>query len=148
MSKVVEIAKKEIGQGEVPLNSNKTKYGKWFGFDGVAWCGMFVSWCYDKAGSPLGNIGFKKGFAGCQTAVAHYRKTNRITTNPVAGNIVFFDWNKDGRHDHTGIFVRWIELNKTFECIEGNTAVGNDSNGGNVMLRSRKNINVLFVDPF
>jgi hypothetical protein len=148
MSKVVEIAKKEIGQGEIPLNSNKTKYGKWFGFDGVAWCGMFVSWCYDKAGSPLGNIGFKKGFAGCQTAVAHYRKTNRITTNPVAGNIVFFDWNKDGRHDHTGIFVRWVEVNKTFECIEGNTAVGNDSNGGNVMLRSRKNINVLFVDPF
>jgi hypothetical protein len=148
MSKVVEIAKKEIGQGEVPLNSNKTKYGKWFGFDGVAWCGMFVSWCYDQAGTPLGNIGFKKGFAGCQTAVAHYRKTNRITTNPVAGNIVFFDWNKDGRHDHTGIFVRWIELNKTFESIEGNTAVGNDSNGGNVMLRTRKNINVLFVDPF
>jgi hypothetical protein len=148
MSKVVEIAKKEIGQGEIPLNSNKTKYGKWFGLDGVAWCGMFVSWCYDKAGSPLGNIGFKKGFAGCQTAVAHYRKTNRITTNPVAGNIVFFDWNKDGRHDHTGIFVRWVEVNKTFECIEGNTAVGNDSNGGNVMLRSRKNINVLFVDPF
>jgi hypothetical protein len=148
MSKVVEIAKKEIGQGEVPLNSNKTKYGKWFGFDGVAWCGMFVSWCYDQAGAPLGNIGFKKGFAGCQTAVAHYRKTNRITTNPVAGNIVFFDWNKDGRHDHTGIFVRWVEVNKTFECIEGNTAVGNDSNGGNVMLRSRKNINVLFVDPF
>jgi hypothetical protein len=148
MSKVVEIAKKEIGQGEVPLNSNKTKYGKWFGFDGVAWCGIFVSWCYDKAGAPLGNIGFKKGFAGCQTAVAHYRKINRITTNPVAGNIVFFDWNKDGRHDHTGIFVRWIELNKTFEAIEGNTAVGNDSNGGNVMLRTRKNINVLFVDPF
>jgi hypothetical protein len=148
MSKVVAIAQKEIGQGEVPLNSNKTKYGKWFGFDGVAWCGMFVSWCYDQAGAPLGNIGFKKGFAGCQTAVAHYRKTNRITTNPVAGNIVFFDWNKDGRHDHTGIFVRWIELNKTFESIEGNTAVGNDSNGGNVMLRTRKNINVLFVDPF
>jgi hypothetical protein len=148
MSRIVEIAKKEIGQGEVPLNSNKTKYGKWFGFDGVAWCGMFVSWCYDQAGAPLGNIGFKKGFAGCQTAVAHYRKTNRITNNPVAGNIVFFDWNKDGRHDHTGIFVRWVEVNKTFESIEGNTAVGNDSNGGNVMLRTRKNINVLFVDPF
>ena len=30
MSKIVEIAKKEIGQIEVPKNSNKTKYGKWF----------------------------------------------------------------------------------------------------------------------
>jgi len=56
--------------------------------------------------------------------------------------------NGDGRFDHTGIFVRWIEVGKTFESIEGNTAVGNDSNGGNVMLRTRKNINVLFVDPF
>ncbi len=37
MSKILEIASKEVGQGEVPLNSNKTKYGKWFGFDGVAW---------------------------------------------------------------------------------------------------------------
>lgn len=148
MSKVVEIARKEIGQGETPLNSNRTKYGKWFGFDGVPWCGMFVSWCYAMADAPLGNIGFKKGFAGCQTAVAHYRKTGRITTNPAAGNIVFFDFNGDKRHDHTGIFVRWIEVGKTFECIEGNTAVGNDANGGNVMLRNRRNINVLFVDPF
>lgn len=148
MSKVVEIATREIGQGETPINSNKTKYGKWFGLDGVAWCGMFVSWCYAQVGAPLPKIGFSKGYAGCQTAVAFFRKNNRVTTNPVAGNIVFFDWNGDGRFDHTGIFVRWIEVGKTFESIEGNTAVGNDSNGGNVMLRTRKNINVLFVDPF
>ena len=57
MSKIVTIASKEIGYSETPTNSNKTKYGKWFGLDGVAWCGMFVSWVYDKAGVPLGNIG-------------------------------------------------------------------------------------------
>ena len=73
--KVVEVAKKEIGTTESPKNSNKTKYGKWFGFDGVAWCGMFCSWVYAEAGVPLGNIGFLKGFAGCQTAVAHFKKT-------------------------------------------------------------------------
>ena len=50
MNKIVEIAEKEIGQVEVPKNSNKTKYGKWFGLDGVAWCGIFVSWCYSQAG--------------------------------------------------------------------------------------------------
>jgi hypothetical protein len=148
MSKLVELAFKEIGQGEKPLNSNRTKYGKWFGLNGVPWCGVFVSWCYEQVGAPLGNIGFKKGYAGCQTAVAYFRKNNRVTTNPAPGNIVFFDWNGDGRFDHTGIFVKWLEIGKTFECIEGNTAIGNDSNGGNVMLRTRKNINVLFVDPF
>ena len=144
-NKVVEIARKEIGYEEKPPNSNKTKYGKWFGFDGVAWCGMFVSWVYANASRPLGNIGFLKGFAGCQTAVAFFKKNNMLTTTPQPGDIVFFDWNKDGRHDHTGIFVRWINPT-SFECIEGNTSTTNQSNGGKVMLRNRSNKDVIFVD--
>lgn len=146
MSKIIEIAEKEIGYSEAPANSNKTKYGKWFGFDGVAWCGMFVSWCYYKAGQPLGNIGFSKGFAGCQTAVAFYKKKGKITNDPVAGDIVFFDWNGDGRYDHTGIFVRHIN-EIYFETIEGNTSLTNQSNGGQVMRRKRKYTGVLFVHP-
>jgi cell wall-associated NlpC family hydrolase len=145
----------EIGYTEFPKDTNKTKYGKWFGLDGVAWCGIFVSWCYDKAGTPLPNIGFTKGFAGCQTAVAYFKKNGLVTDKPEEGDIVFFDWNGDGRYDHTGIFVQWntdgtfvtVEGNtdKTFVTIEGNTSIGNDSNGGTVMKRKRKNKNVLFV---
>lgn len=146
MSKIIDIAAAEIGYTEIPANSNKTKYGKWFGFDGVAWCGMFVSWCYDKAGLPLGNIGFSKGFAGCQTAVAYYTKKNKLTKTPVEGDIVFFDWNGDGRYDHTGIFVRKID-DTYFETIEGNTSLTNQSNGGQVMRRKRKYKGVLFVHP-
>ena len=144
--KIVEIATKEIGVEESPKNSNRTKYGKWFGWDGVAWCGMFVSWCYAQAGKPLGNIGFTRGFAGCQTAFAHFTKTKEITKTPVAGDIVLFDWNGDKRYDHTGIFVKWLDANR-FECIEGNTAVGNDSNGGKVMLRIRNKKFAIFVHP-
>lgn len=145
MNEIVRIAEKEIGQGEKPLNSNKTKYGKWFGFDGVAWCAMFVSWCYAQAGFPLPKIGFSKGYAGCQTAVAYFKKNKMIVESPKEGDIVFFDWNGDGRYDHTGIFVKWLD-DKTFETIEGNTAVGNDSNGGMVMRRKRNKKNVLFVN--
>lgn len=145
MSKnVIDIAAKEVGYTETPANSNKTKYGKWFGFDGVAWCGMFVSWCYAQAGKPLGKIGFTKGFAGCQTAVAHFTKKKMLTTDPQPGDIVFFDWNADGRYDHVGLFVRRIDAN-SFETIEGNTSVTNQSNGGQVMRRVRKFKNVLFV---
>lgn len=140
----IGVALKEIGVTESPKNSNKTKYGKWFGMDGVAWCGMFVSWCYAQAGSPLPNIGFTKGFAGCQTAVAYFKKAGMITANPSEGDIVFFDWNKDGRYDHTGLFVKWIDAD-TFETIEGNTAIGNDSNGGKVMVRQRKKAVAIFV---
>jgi hypothetical protein len=147
MSKIIEIASVEVGQGEVPLNSNKTKYGKWFLLDGVAWCGMFVSWCYFMAGKPLGKIGFTKGFAGCQTAVAFFKKNGKVTTTPVEGDIVFFDWNNDGRYDHTGLFVKWIQPNTKFETIEGNTSLTNQSNGGQVMRRNRNNVNVIFVHP-
>ena|SRR6218665_1345137 len=143
---VVKASETEIGYKEYPENSNKTKYGKWFGFDGVAWCAIFVSWCYDKAGTPLGNIGFAKGMAGCQTAVAHYTKTKQITKTPTAGDIVFFDWNGDGRYDHTGIFVRQIDA-KTFETIEGNTSAANQSNGGEVQRRKREYKFALFVHP-
>lgn len=144
--KIVEIASKEIGIEESPRNSNKTKYGKWFGFDGVAWCGMFVSWCYSQADYSLGNIGYLKGFAGCQTAFAHFTKTKEITKTPQIGDIVLFDWNNDKRYDHTGIFVKWLDDNR-FEAIEGNTSVGNDSNGGKVMLRIRNKKFAIFVHP-
>lgn len=144
--KIIEIAEKEIGTIESPKNSNKTKYGKWFGLDGVAWCGIFVSWVYAESGYQLPRIGFLKGFAGCQTAVEYFRKNKLITENPEAGDIVFFDWNKDGRYDHTGIFVKKID-DKTFETIEGNTSLSNQSNGGEVMRRVRNYSVSIFAKP-
>lgn len=144
---IVAAVRAEIGTNEYPANTNKTKYGLWAKLNGVAWCGIFVSWGYNKAGYPLPKIGFAfPGFAGCQTAVAYFKKTGEITTQPQAGDIVFFDWNADGRYDHTGIFVR--DLGKGFfEAIEGNTSIDNDSNGGSVMLRKRKYSVAIFVHP-
>lgn len=144
-NKVVEIAKKEIGYTESPKNSNKTKYGKWFGLDGVAWCGIFVSWCYAMAGYKLPKVGFsKEGFAGCQTFYDYAKKNNLITTTPESGDIVLFDWNNDKRYDHTGIFVKKIN-DIYFETIEGNTSLTNQSNGGQVMQRNRKYTQAIFI---
>jgi len=146
-NKIIEVATAELGTKESPANSNKTKYGEWFGWNGVAWCAIFVSYCYDKAGYPLGNIGFKKGFAGCLTGYQHFKKNNEITDKPQPGDIVFFDWNNDGRYDHVGIFVKHND-DKTFHTIEGNTSETNQSNGGEVMYRVRKyGKSVLFVHP-
>jgi hypothetical protein len=146
-SEIIRIAKAEIGNGETPKNSNKTKYGKWFGLDGLPWCGMFVSWVYFHAGAPLGNIGYTRGFAGCQTAFAHFRKNKQITSEPAQGDIVLFDFNGDKRYDHTGVFLRWVDKPAgTFHCIEGNTSIGNDTNGGLVMQRERNRRNCIFVN--
>ncbi|MFZ1704453.1 MAG: CHAP domain-containing protein [Saprospiraceae bacterium] len=144
MSKVIEVARKEIGVTEKPKNSNQTKYGTWFSLSGVPWCAIFVSWCYSMAGNQLPVIGFKKGFAGCQTGYAYFKKNGWIVKDPQEGDIVLFDWNGDGRYDHTGLFVRWIDK-VHFETIEGNTSLTNQSNGGEVMLRVRANKNVIFA---
>ena len=145
--KIIDIACAEVGQKESPKNSNKTKYGKWFGVDGVAWCGIFCSWAYAHAGMSLGNIGYYKGFAGCQSAVAHFKKSGEITNDPQPGDLAFFDWNGDGRYDHVGLFKTWKIKNKEFFTIEGNTSLTNQSNGGEVMLRTRSVKNVIFVHP-
>lgn len=145
-AKIVATAYKEVGYTEYPADSNKTKFGKWFGMDGVKWCGIFVSWVYAMAGKPLGNVGFLKGFAGTQYAFAYYKKKGKIVTTPQQGDIVFFDWNNDGRIDHTGIFVADIN-GKIFTSVEGNTSAKNDSNGGSVMERARSYKYAKFVRP-
>jgi len=144
MNKIIEIAREQVGYSEFPFGTNKTKYGKWFGLDGVPWCGIFVSWVYHHAGKPLGNIGFTKGFAGCQTAGQYFFKHKMVTDSPVVGDIVLFDWQGDGRFDHTGIFEKWID-DDTFQTIEGNTSVKNQSNGGSVMVRKRNKRDAIFV---
>lgn len=145
---VVSIAAKEVGTKESPKDSNKTKYGKWFGLDGVMWCAIFVSWVYDKAGIKLPAVGFAKGFASCQLGFAAFSKKKWNTTDPQAGDLVFFDWNTDGRFDHVGIFVRWLDDRNTFETIEGNTSLTNNSNGGEVMVRTRRNnATAKFISP-
>lgn len=145
--KLLEIARSQENYCEEPAGSNKTKYSEWFGLNGKAWCGIFVSWCFAQAGIPLGIIDYLKGFAGCPYAVRNVKKWGRLVTVPAPGDVVFFDWNGDGTFDHTGIFEK--DLGKgLFQSIEGNTAFGNDSNGGKVMVRAdRKYKHAIFVRP-
>lgn len=137
MEKVIEIALNEVGYREKPPFSNSTKYGKWFGLNGVQWCGIFVSWVFDQAGRNLGNIGYTKGFAGCMTAIEHYRKKGCIVDNPQPADIVFYDWKGNGKYTHVGIVYRICD-DGTIEAIEGNTSLSNSDNGGRVMIRKRK----------
>lgn len=141
---VVNVAITQIGYAEE--KGNKTKYGQWFGMDGVAWCAMFVSWCYNKASKPLGNLGYLKGFAGCQSGHEYFKKKGWITKKPQPGDIVLFDFNGDGRFDHTGIYESKIDED-TFLSIEGNTSTKNQANGGMVMRRERSIKNCVFAHP-
>lgn len=146
---IINTAAAENGTKESPSNSNKTKYGKWYGLDGEKWCAIFVSFVYHHAGHPLEAIDRPKGYQSCQSGFNFWKKNNRIIKNPQPGDIVLYDWSGDGLCDHTGIFAKWVDIAKTkFEAWEGNTAQENDSDGGEVMLRQRKRALVkAFVTP-
>ena len=154
MDKIIEIAQKEIGTKEVPANSNNVKYNTWIYGKEVAdtklskypWCAAFVSWVFDMAGYNLGRIDVLKGFVGCNFAVNNVAKWGKIVTIPRASDVVFFDWQGDGRFDHVGVFVKDLGQG-FFESIEGNTGLVNLSNGGEVMRCKRKYKIAIFIRP-
>ena len=146
MNTIIDIARAEIGTMESPANSNMTKYGEWFGLQSVPWCAIFVSWVYAHAGHRLPIIGYTNGMAGCQTAYHYFKTKNLLVKSPVPGDIVLYDWQGDGRYDHVGIFE--IDMgNGKFSAIEGNTSLVNDSNGGEVMRRTRSYAQAVFARP-
>lgn len=137
------VAVRELGTKETPAGSNKNKYGKWFGIDGAAWCNIFVSYCFLTGAEYTIASGFKgagvyaKGCTYVPTTEAWLKATGlwKGLTEPLPGDIAIYNWN-GGLPDHIGIVEEYLGGGR-FNAIEGNTAVGNDSNGGEVMRRLR-----------
>lgn len=136
MSKLVDIATAELGIKESPPNSNKVKYNTWYYGREVSgsaypWCMCFAQFCLDKAGikPPIKT-------ASCGTFLNAARAAGEaVYTDYQPGDIVIYDFYRDGTTDHCGIVER--VSGATITAIEGNTAVGNDSDGGEVMRRKR-----------
>jgi hypothetical protein len=129
-------ARKWLGTKESPPDSNQVMFTKWYGLTGP-WCAMFVTYC----GVVVGSKAFIRGSRWAYVPyVVNDARAGRsgiaVTYSPQEGDLVCFDWTKDGVADHIGFFDHWTSSN-TFKTIEGNTAIGNDSNGGEVMARDR-----------
>lgn len=145
---VLTIARAEIGVKESPANSNKVKYAKEYGMNGQPWCAMFVWWVFKKAGCPELFYGGKKS-AYCPTIADYYiaKKQTVAKSKGKPGYIVLFDWNDSGASDHIGIIEK-KNADGSYTTIEGNTSVGNDSNGGKVMRRIRYQKDISWIcDP-
>ena len=112
---IVEVAASQIG------NVGGAPYWSWYGFsERVEWCACFVSWCANKCGYL---DTFIPKFAGCSTGVQWFKARNQWadrTTTPEPGMIIFFDWDRDGVPDHTGIVEK--SENGYVYTIEGNTS--------------------------
>ncbi len=112
---IVEIALQEVG------NIGGEKYWRWYGFASrVEWCAIFVSWVANEAGYIDSNTIPK--FSGVWNGIDWFKALGEWQEPPYvpkSGDIIFFDWENDGRPNHTGI-VEKVENNKVY-TIEGNS---------------------------
>ena len=135
----------ELGTAEYPHGSNLNPYGEWYGANGQPWCAMFTTWAYVLEGSVRLARGTRYAYVPYVVADARARRYGLSTTDdPIPGDLVCFDWELDTVYDHIGLFERWTATS-TFDAIEGNTSTSNNSNGGQVMRRSRSRAGVTFV---
>lgn len=133
--KVLAIARGELGNTESPAGSNRTKYGKWFGLDGYAWCMMFVMWCFNQAGALRL---LPKRTASCWDLMRSAKAAGCwVTKDYRPGDVVIYDFPGGAATDHTGI-IESVTASGVV-AIEGNTSqAGSQSNGGQVCRKSRK----------
>jgi hypothetical protein len=134
-----------LGMTEDPPGSNRCPITAEFGLIGP-WCMMAVSLAFKHgAGIILGDDtpppwGYwpGRGFAYVPAFEA-WAKTRGYwegVRTPDPGWVACYDWNGDGIADHVGIVKRYLGGGR-FLALEGNTGLGNDSNGGELMSRLR-----------
>lgn len=142
-SELLGIARREVGTRESPSGSNRVKYntayyGQAVSGDAYPWCAVFAWWCCREAGVAL-----PVKTASCGALLRAAKAAGLwVTANYRPGDIVVYDWGGDGAADHCGL-VTEVRPDGTLVAIEGNTALGNDSNGGMVLERVRKTAQVL-----
>ena len=101
-------------------------YWSWYGFESrVEWCACFVSWVANECGKI--DNGTMPKFAACNDGIEWFKKKEQwieSTDIPITGDIIFFDWAKDGidgSSDHVGI-VEYYDIEKNIvHTVEGNS---------------------------
>lgn len=112
---IVEIAKQQIG------NVGGEPYWRLYGFDHrIEWCAVFVSWAANQAGILNDKI---PKFSGVYTGIEWFKARGEWQGrgySPRPGDIIFFDWEVDGKPNHVGIvektedgYIYTIEGNST-----------------------------------
>ena len=124
---IVEVAQSQIG------NEGGLIYCEWYGYPyRVAWCAIFVSWCADQCGFL--DTGVLPRMEGVRPYVDWFRERGQWqdrSYEPMAGDIIFLDWESDGLADHVGIVERveggviyTVEGNADDRCIENHYYLG------------------------
>lgn len=129
----------KLGEKEEPAHSNRVAWASlWYGIVGP-WCAMGATRAYVEAGSKAFVKGSRYAYCPFIYHDALYGANNlQITTDPQPGDLALYDWERNGVSDHCGLFEKWVDkTDGIFQAIEANTSLTSDSNGGEVMRRSR-----------
>lgn len=147
--KALEIAQGEIGNQEIPINSNDgphvKKYLAAVGLEPPQfWCMAFVQWCFQTAAESMG-VKFPALKTGGVILFYNWVKQTHpewIFHSPMPGDIFIIDFG--GGHGHTGLVLKGGDL--ASETIEGNSNQDGSHNGYEVAHRfgdhARKNMTV------
>lgn len=142
--RALEAAQEWVGYTETPAGSNQTVFGAWYGMDRQPWCAMAATYWYevDAGGSAAFVRGSRWAYVPYIVADARAGRNGlSVPATPEPGDLVCFDWHRDGTFDHVGLFEQWAGAAPSeFWSVEGNTSPdqnGSQSNGGGVYRRLR-----------
>ncbi len=110
---------------------------------GYPWCMAFVQWCYREAGHPLPNLTASVGLFATWA-----RRAGWVTSSPLRGDIVCFNFDSNNWPDHVGLVIRSIPMLVLIQTVEGNTsddARGSQTDGGGVHRKLRRRSRCVFV---
>lgn len=136
-TKVINYAKKFVRSAKY---GSPNQFTRWYGFGGqaVPWCAVFVYYCLAHTGGKTLMSGCKNK-AYCPT-IWNWGKAKGYAhgsgSKAIKGDLVLFDWQKDGVCDHIGFVIK-DNGNGTVQTVEGNTSNTNNGNGGCVQIRTR-----------
>jgi hypothetical protein len=115
--KILDIAQGEVGTLEATNNNDGdvAKYPGYFGRGPESYCANFVSYVLSNAGVPADYFNTET----MKRAFVDEGKWKGMD-NPQPGDVVWFDWDRDGVTDHVGI-VKSVNDDGSIHTIEGNT---------------------------
>ena len=146
LSKVIEIARGELGVTESPPGSNRVKYWEDYdpGYQGLPWCVCFLWWVFAKAGERMAFFGGGKT-ASCGTLLRWYKEQGLTVPEDQVqpGDIVILNFSGTRDTQHCGLVIEVVRYSSgkiaNIVTVEGNTStsVGSQGNGGMVCQKRR-----------
>nr|DAG72127.1 MAG TPA: spore cortex-lytic enzyme [Caudoviricetes sp.] len=149
-SEIMKLAKSYVGTKESPAYSNNVifnthYYGHEVSGGNYAWCVVFVWDTFRMAGaSNLFCDGKKTAWVD---TVRDWAKSKGLVVPKDQGrhgDLALFDWNHNGSGDHIG-FIDAKNADSSYQTCEGNTSVDNNSNGGEVQIRTRYPSEIMMI---